>query len=185
MDWDQRATVLLLANLDYNICQFEKDGKPRDKKVLQQRLQEQLKEASIIRSQKKIDLRLHKLWNDNRNRHYQKSYEEIYRSGTKCLRNLDPGLRRSVQHEVTVIQNHGNLLRSGTPRTLRSGSQNIRLDNRRSLKRESTDLIDIASIDSPLTGKHGSRLQQGSGSLKTTSQANRVSTLSRRVLTAS
>lgn len=181
MDRDRRVMVLLLANLDYNIGKLEILRIARNKKVLLPRLQNQLKNADVPRSQKKIDLLLHKLWKDYKSQNYQGSYEKIYSSGTNCLKNLDPDLRRSVQLEVTVIRDHEELLRSNTPRTLRSGSQKIE-GHPRLAKRESGDPFDIASIDSPLTGKYGSRLQQESGSLGTVPQANQVRMSSRREL---
>lgn len=131
-------------------------------------------------TQKEIDLHLYNLWNGNRSTRHRKPYEEIYRSGTKYLRNLNPSLRRSIQCEVTVLGDHEDLLRSGTPRTLRSVSRNIGLDNGRYFKRESTIPTDFGSINSPLSGKRGLRLLRGSPSFEGTPQANQVSPRARK-----
>lgn len=118
----------LLANLDFVIYNIlDETGRYGSAENVLRNLESELPKPS--RTQKQIDRRLKKVWEDySTSSESWSTYEAIYREGTKIL-GLPSSLKAQVQVELGILKTNQRLKAVDTPRKTRSASRNLPADS--------------------------------------------------------
>ncbi|KAL5354077.1 hypothetical protein ACLOAV_000162 [Pseudogymnoascus australis] len=126
--WSEKNEMDLLANLDFVIYNIlDETGRYGSAENVLRNLESELPKPS--RTQKQIDRRLKKVWEDySTSSESWSTYEAIYREGTKIL-GLPSSLKAQVQVELGILKTNQRLKAVDTPRKTRSASRNLPADS--------------------------------------------------------
>lgn len=132
--WSSDDTIELLAHLDFVVEKLHQNSGRVLKADILRMLQHRLTKRH---NHRQIESKLFNLWSGSRNEHSKKTFEDVWVLGSRCMKNLDSGLKLRVRENLDVIKINELYIHSSTPRQLRSASRNPGTESNRSKRDQS------------------------------------------------